>query len=105
MTKTDDAWRTLPIASGGVVDGTNKPTNTQQRCRARARRKEESVVEKHKMEAEMPQRNDPAVEKAVVKKPYIAPVLVEYGTIAKLTQGTRTRNNDGKNSRRRRRCI
>ena len=57
------------------------------------------------MEAEMPQRNDPAVEKAVVKKPYIAPVLVEYGTIAKLTQGTRTRNNDGKNSRRRRRCL
>ncbi|MBE0614409.1 MAG: lasso RiPP family leader peptide-containing protein [Burkholderiales bacterium] len=36
-----------------------------------------------------------AETKAASKKPYIAPVLVEYGNIAKLTQGTFTRNNDG----------
>ena len=39
------------------------------------------------------------------RKPYSAPVLMEYGTIAKLTQGTRTRNNDGANTRKRKRCL
>lgn len=32
------------------------------------------------------------------KKPYLAPILVEYGNIAKLTQGTFTRKNDGVNT-------
>lgn len=32
------------------------------------------------------------------KKPYLAPMLVEYGNIAKLTQGTLTRKNDGVNT-------
>ena len=39
-------------------------------------------------------------EKTASKKPYSAPVLIEYGTIAKLTQGTRTRKSDGGNFRR-----
>lgn len=39
------------------------------------------------------------------KKPYAPPVLVEYGTIAKLTQGSRTRFNDGINTRKRRTCL
>lgn len=39
-----------------------------------------------------------------LKKAYTPPELIEYGTIAKLTQGTRTRKSDGGNFRRRR-CL
>lgn len=39
-------------------------------------------------------------EDSVLKKPYASPALVEYGTIAKLTQGSLTNMNDGVNSRR-----
>ena len=41
---------------------------------------------------------------AAVKKPYASPVLVEYGTIAKLTQGSKTRSNDFKNTKKLR-CL
>ena len=47
----------------------------------------------------------PAEGKPAPRKPYVAPVLVEYGTVAKLTQGTRTRRNDGANTRKRRACL
>lgn len=33
--------------------------------------------------------------RAASRKPYSSPELVEYGPIAKLTQGTLSRNNDG----------
>ncbi len=39
-------------------------------------------------------------EKAASKRPYSTPVLIEYGTIAKLTQGTRTKKSDGGNFKR-----
>ena len=39
-----------------------------------------------------------AAKSIPAKKPYVAPVLVKYGTIAKLTQGTFTRNPDGGNT-------
>ena len=35
------------------------------------------------------------------KKAYAPPELIEYGSVAKLTQGTRTRKSDGGNWRRR----
>lgn len=41
--------------------------------------------------------------KTASKRPYVSPVLVEYGTIAKLTQGSGTDNRDGRHTRRRRR--
>lgn len=47
----------------------------------------------------------PAEGNPAPRKPYVAPVLIEYGTIAKLTQGTRTRRNDGANTRKRRACL
>jgi hypothetical protein len=47
----------------------------------------------------------PAQAEPTPRRPYVAPVLVEYGTIAKLTQGTRTRLNDGANTRKRKRCL
>ena len=47
----------------------------------------------------------PAEDKPAPRKPYVAPVLIEYGTIAKLTQGTRTRRNDGANTRKRKACL
>jgi hypothetical protein len=37
--------------------------------------------------------------KPASRKPYVSPVLVEYGTIAKLTQGSKTMNTDGVNSK------
>lgn len=40
---------------------------------------------------------------AVSRKKYATPVLIEYGTVAKLTQGTRTRKSDGGNFKRARR--
>ena len=59
-----------------------------------------------------PRSRDPnslpgVAEKPVIKKPYTAPVLVEYGTIAKLTQGTLTVNFDSGfgNSRRSMMCL
>lgn len=42
---------------------------------------------------------------AMSRKPYIPPALLEYGTIAKLTQGNRTRSNDGKNTRKLKACL
>lgn len=45
-----------------------------------------------------------AVDKTILKKRYVSPELVEYGSIAKLTQGTRTRKNDGSNTKRRK-CL
>ena len=39
-------------------------------------------------------------ERKISKRPYASPVLIEYGTVAKLTQGTRTRKSDGGNFRR-----
>ena len=62
-------------------------------------------VEKQKKNDEEPEQDEPMGGKVTTRKPYTSPVLVEYGTIAKLTQGNKTRNNDGKNARRRRRCL
>ena len=39
------------------------------------------------------------ISKMASRRPYTAPALVEYGTIAKLTQGSKTRSNDGSNTR------
>lgn len=53
---------------------------------------------------------DPGIQlhagcKAAPRRPYVAPVLVEYGTIAKLTQGSKTRSNDGVNTKKLRSCL
>ena len=41
-----------------------------------------------------------------LRKAYAPPELIEYGSIAKLTHGTRTRRSDGGNFRRRSgRCL
>ncbi|MFA5915500.1 MAG: lasso RiPP family leader peptide-containing protein [Burkholderiales bacterium] len=63
-------------------------------------------MEEHRNDRNMPDQNRQAEAetKAVVKKPYASPVLVEYGTIAKLTQGNKTRSRDNHNSRKRR-CL
>jgi hypothetical protein len=42
---------------------------------------------------------------ATPRKPYVPPALLEYGTIAKLTQGSKTRSNDGKNTRKLKACL
>jgi len=42
---------------------------------------------------------------ATPRKPYSAPSLVEYGTIAKLTQGSLTVNNDGSNTKKKMMCL
>jgi hypothetical protein len=54
-----------------------------------------------------PDSNSPAQtgNNKACKKPYVSPVLVEYGTIAKLTQGTKTKNADGKNSKLKASCL
>ena len=44
-------------------------------------------------------------KKTASKKPYSTPVLIEYGTVAKLTQGTRTQKSDGGNFRRNPMCL
>ena len=48
--------------------------------------------------------SQPAGE-AAPRKPYVPPALVEYGTIAKLTQGSQTRSNDGSNTRKLMSCL
>ena len=40
-----------------------------------------------------PTRKDPALDAG--RRPYAKPTLTEYGSIAKLTQGTRTNQSDG----------
>lgn len=62
----------------------------------------------HRDKEKTPDQNSQskAGSKTDFKKPYVAPVLVEYGTIAKLTQGTRTTSRDGANTKRSRRtCL
>jgi hypothetical protein len=50
--------------------------------------------------AATPKSEPGAGEKANSKKKYATPVLIEYGTVAKLTQGTRTKKSDGGNFKR-----
>jgi hypothetical protein len=40
-------------------------------------------------------KDKPGVGPARSKRPYVAPRLTEYGSVAKLTQGTRTNQQDG----------
>ena len=40
-------------------------------------------------------KSRPAGDAAPGKRPYAPPRLTEYGSVAKLTQGTRTRQQDG----------
>lgn len=40
-------------------------------------------------------KDKPAGEPARGKRPYASPRLTEYGSVAKLTQGTRTNQQDG----------
>ena len=56
-------------------------------------------------DTKQPDRKAQAEGTAFARKPYCAPVLMEYGSIAKLTQGSRTRFNDGTNTRKRRACL
>lgn len=64
-------------------------------------------MEQHQDDSMIPKSIDQAqpANAAVCKKPYVSPVLIEYGTIAKLTQGTRTRKNDGGNTRQQKTCL
>lgn len=48
-------------------------------------------------------RSEP-MERNSQRKAYAPPELIVYGSIAKLTQGTRTRKSDGGNFRRRK-CL
>lgn len=59
-------------------------------------------MEQHRDNRKTPDPNGQAQIgiKTASRKPYVSPVLVEYGTIAKLTQGSRTTKNDGANTRR-----
>jgi len=40
-------------------------------------------------------KDKPAGDAARIKRPYAPPRLTEYGSVAKLTQGTRTNQQDG----------
>lgn len=64
-------------------------------------------MKQRRNEGEVPNPNRPAQSGSAdtKRKPYSPPVLVEYGTIAKLTQGSRTRSNDGSNTRKLMACI
>ena len=46
-----------------------------------------------------------AGKKPASRKPYVSPVLVEYGSNAKLTQGAKTQSFDGANSRLNMACL
>ena len=61
----------------------------------------------HRDDGKTPNQDDPqdAGNNTVSRKPYVAPVLVEYGTIAKLTQGSLTRKTDGANTRQQKACL
>jgi hypothetical protein len=58
-------------------------------------------MEHHRDKGKTPDPNSQAQtgEKTTSKRPYVSPVLVEYGTIAKLTQGHQSKNPDGINTR------
>lgn len=46
------------------------------------------------MKEEKSQFNNSQAQSKVQKKPYKAPTLIQYGTVAKLTQGTRSRGKE-----------
>jgi hypothetical protein len=58
-------------------------------------------MEHHRDKGKTPDPNSQAQtgEKTTSKRPYVSPVLVEYGTIAKLTQGSGTKHGDGRHAR------
>jgi hypothetical protein len=47
------------------------------------------------MKVNEPKEDKPAAGSAPRKRPYATPRLTEYGSVAKLTQGTRTNQQDG----------
>lgn len=51
------------------------------------------------------QPRQPRPDRATGRRPYRKPKLTEYGSIAKLTQGTRTRNSDGPGGGFRNTCL
>ena len=57
------------------------------------------------MADETPHRGAPRQDAAQPKRPYAKPKLIEYGSVAKLTQGTRTRQADTPAAGFRRVCL
>ena len=57
------------------------------------------------MADETPRRSAPKSDAAQPKRPYTKPRLIEYGSVAKLTQGTRTKQADTPAAGFRRVCL